>query len=84
MTHGFNIDSNLICEGIVGDGCGGGRLFMVEDGKLKAYDPQTTESRVLLEDVQMAKSISKSGCVVTITCENDTIKFDLSSMAQTN
>ncbi len=80
MIHGFDIENNLICEGIIGDGCGGGRLFMIEDSKLKAYDPQSQESRVLLEDIKMPLKISKSKCIVTIVCENETIEFDLSLM----
>ena len=79
---GFDLDSPLLCEGIVGDGCGGGRLFMVEDSKLKAYDPQTKESIVLLEDIEMPISISKSGCLVTIVCESQTIEFDLSALKE--
>ena len=80
MIHGFDLNNPLICEGVIGDGCGGGRLFMVEDATLRAYDPQTKESMVLLEDIEMARDISKSGCIVTIVCENDTIKFDLSTI----
>jgi len=78
MTHGFNLDSPLICEGIIGDGCGGGRLFIVEDNTLKAYDPQSEEFIILLEDVKDATSISKKACVVTITCKEQIIEFDLS------
>lgn len=80
MTHGFNIDSDLICEGIIGDGCGGGRLFMVEDAKLKVYDPITKESLVLLEDIKKPLSIYKKACIVTIVCEDEIVEFDLSEM----
>jgi hypothetical protein len=80
MIHGFDLNNPLICEGIVGDGCGGGRLFMVEDTKLKAYDPITKEYFILLEDIQKPLSISKKACLVTIICENETIKFNLSKM----
>ena len=55
MTHGFDLNSPLVCEGIFGDGCGGGRLFIVENETLFAYDPQTKESITLLESVLNAK-----------------------------
>ena len=80
MIYGFDLDSPLICEGIVGDGCGGGRIFSIEENMLKAYDPQSKSSRILLEDIIKAKSISKKGCIITIVCESETIEFDLSSV----
>lgn len=80
MIAGF--DENLTCEGIVGDGCGGGRLFTIQDETLKAYDPQTKEYIELLEGVKNAKSISKKACEVTIVCKNETIVFDLSKMSR--
>ena len=84
MSHGFKYDlsSPLVCEGIIGDGCGGGRLFIVENETLIAYDPQTNEKILLLKDVLQAKSISKKACIVTIECENKNIKFDLSAMKE--
>jgi hypothetical protein len=72
--------SKLVCEGIVGDGCGGGRVFVIEDEKLSAYDPQSSDRILLLEGVKNAKEISKSGCLITIKCSDETIKFDLSSL----
>ena len=80
MIHGFDLDSPLVCEGIIGDGCGGGRLFSIDTNQLKVYDPQTEETRVLLEDVYNAKSISKSGCIVSVECQGEEIKFDLSAL----
>jgi len=80
MTHGFDLNSPLICEGIVGDGCGGGRFFIVEDEALKAYDPITKEYFILLNNIVNAVSISKSACILTIVGENETIKFDLSKL----
>ena len=77
---GFDLDSPLVCEGIVGDGCGGGRLFMVKDETLKAYDPITKESFILLKNILDAVSISKSKCVLFVICKNKSLKFDLSSM----
>ena len=80
MIHGFNLDSPLICEGIVGDGCGAGRLFMVEDETLKAYDPTTKEYFILLKDIPNVVSISKSACLITIVCRDEEIMFDLSAL----
>lgn len=80
MTAGFDLDSPLVCEGIVGDGCGGGRIFHIENSCLKAYDPQTKESILLLEKIQTPKEMSKKSCTIFIECENELIKFDLSSM----
>lgn len=80
MSHGFDLNSPLICEGIIGDGCGGGRLFIVEDKALKVYDPQTKKYITLLEPILDAKNISKSACVITIECKIQNIKFDLSTM----
>ncbi len=80
MILGFDLDSPLICEGIIGDGCGGGRLFLVEDETLKAYDPTTKEYFTLLQDVKNAISVSKSACVITIVCVEDEIVFDLSAL----
>jgi hypothetical protein len=81
MIHGF--DEKLTCEGIIGDGCGGGRLFTIDDNKLKAYDPKTEETMILLENVNGATAISKKGCTVFITCKEESIEFDLSSMRKT-
>ena len=78
MTHGFNPE--LTCEGIIGDGCGGGRLFTIQDEMLKAYDPQSEEIIVLLEGVVNATCINKKACLITITCKDELIEFDLSKM----
>jgi len=80
MNHGFDLNSPLICEGIIGDGCGGGRLFMVDGGILKAYDPNTKEYFELLTGIKNALSISKGACIVSVICENETVEFDLSKM----
>lgn len=74
-------NSPLACEGIVGDGCGGGRWFFVKDEMLQVYDPQSGINMTLLRDVKKANKISKSGCVITIECEDKNIKFNLSTMS---
>ena len=81
-VDGFDLDSPLICEGIIGDGCGGGRLFMVEDESLLSYDPTTKEKFLLLENVLNAASIYKSACVITIVTQDEDIEFDLSALKQ--
>lgn len=80
MIAGFDLNSPLVCEGIVGDGCGGGRIFYIEDEKLKVYDPTLKMSSELLEDVFNATNISKSACIVRITCKGEMIEFNLSSL----
>ena len=82
MTHGFDLNSLLVCEGVVGDGCGGGRLFIVENETLKAYDPTTKEYFTLLTKLYNVVSISKSACLITIICKKEEIKFDLSALKQ--
>jgi len=74
--------SKISCMGIIGDGCGGGREFIVEDEKLFAYDDITSENIVLLEGVKDAIGISKKACILTVTCRGEIIEFDLSSMSQ--
>lgn len=82
MMAGFDLDSPLVCEGIVGDGCGGGRIFYIEDSALKAYDPVAKESITILSDIVDSLSIKKSACVIFIKCKNKNIKFDLSLMSR--
>jgi len=74
--------SKISCMGIIGDGCGGGREFIVEGEKLFAYDDLTSEKIILLEGVKNALSISKKACIVSITCRDEVIEFDLSSLSK--
>ena len=78
---GFDLDSPLVCEGIVGDGCGGGRIFFVEDRTLFVYDPFTKDKISLLENIVDAVQIVKSACIITITTKSKTIRFDLSKLS---
>lgn len=78
MIPGFSGDDALVCEGIVGDGCGGGRLFFIEDNKLKAYDSTTQDSLVLLDEIKDAKELSKDGCLLFIDTNKKRVIFDLS------
>jgi hypothetical protein len=78
MTHGFNLDDPLVCEGVIGDGCGGGRLFFIDSSQLKSYDPITKESLLLLEELDGAKRVSKKRCSIFIELQDEVVEFDLS------
>jgi len=80
IVDGFDLKSPLICEGIIGDGCGGGRLFIVKDKTLFAYDPMTKEQIILLSSIVNAKSIRKDACIITIVSPYEDIIFDLSKL----
>lgn len=76
----FDLNSPLVCEGIIGDGCGGGRIFFVEDEKLQVYDPFTKTSFVLIEDVGDVVRISKAKCIITIEQNDVKREFDLRAL----
>ena len=78
MTPG---SKRLSCYGIPGDGCGGGREFVVENGELYALDPVTGEKTILLQNIEDAQAISKRRCEITLTCANGLIIFDLSTLS---
>ena len=80
IVDGFDLDSPLVCEGIIGDGCGGGRLFIVENETLFTYDPITKESFTLVEKINNVRTISKSGCFITLVLKCDKLLFDLSKL----
>jgi len=77
---GFDLDSPLVCEGIIGDGCGGGRIFFVEDASLKTYDPVTKERQTLLSNLVGILNISKSGCNISLVSKSEEIVFNLSTL----
>jgi len=82
MIHGFDLEDDLVCEGIIGDGCGGGRIFTIKENALVAYDPQTQSYIVLLKDVVNATRVSKKGCIISIELADDVVAFDLSTFAK--
>ena len=82
MNHGFDLASPLVCEGIIGDGCGGGRIFFVEGEALFANDPQIGKNTFLLDGIKNVKIISKKACIISIECEEEVIEFDLSSLSK--
>ena len=78
MTHG---SKRLSCRGIIGDGCGGDREFVIENGTLFAIDPVTNEEIVLLESIENAEAISKKGCKLFIQTQSKAIVFNLSTLS---
>lgn len=74
-------DTTSWCEGIIGDGCGGGRIFFTCKDSLNVYDPITKEMMTLLEDLQEPHNISKKGCHLLFTCKQKEMTFDLSKMS---
>lgn len=80
MIAGFK--DKLHVEGIIGDGCGGGRIFYIDSDELFAYDPITKDSIKLLGGIKDPKAIFKNACVITIECKYDSIEFDLSLLKQ--
>ncbi len=76
----FDFDSPLVCKGVIGDGCGGGRVFFVENATLFIYDPLTQERHFLVSvDFPICK-ISKNACVIILQTEEKIYKYDLSEM----
>lgn len=80
IVDGFDLDSALVCEGIVGDGCGGGRVFYVKEDKLFAYDPYAKTHRELLKNLLHVESISKKACIITLLCKEGIKELDLSTI----
>jgi len=73
-----------LCAGVIGDGCGGGRLFIADtfNKKVKAYFPDDGSMVTLLEGLDEPGGISKKGCELYIANTNahEIIVFDLSKM----
>lgn len=73
-----------VCPGIIGDGCGGGRLFIADtfNNKVKAYFPDDNSMRTLLDGLNEPSGISKKGCELFIANTNahEIVVFDLSKM----
>ena len=73
-----------VCAGIIGDGCGGGRLFIADtfNNKIKAYFPDDNSMMTLLEGLNEPGGIAKKGCELYIANSNanEIVVFDLSKM----
>ena len=71
--------------GRIGDGCGGGRLFVADtyNGKIKAYDPLSGRMMTLLEGLDEPTGICKRGCSLYIaeTGAHRIVRYDLSDTA---
>lgn len=77
---GFDLDSPFVCEGLIGDGCGGGRIFFTQDTKLFVYDSTTKERYFLVDVGSLVSEISKNACVITLITESKIYKYDLSEL----
>jgi len=82
MTLGFkNVDKNLVCKGIIGDGCGADRVFFVKNNTLYAFDSITNSSLELLDGLKDIVSIEKKGCIIFLKDkQNNILEFDLSTI----
>ncbi|OQX60104.1 MAG: hypothetical protein B5M52_01065 [Helicobacteraceae bacterium 4484_230] len=73
----------LVC-GVIGDGCGGGRLFIADTGnnRVVAYDPQSGRIITLMENLHKPCGVGKKSChlYVSDTNTHQILRFDLSSM----
>ncbi|MBD3800007.1 MAG: redoxin domain-containing protein [Campylobacterales bacterium] len=71
--------------GRIGDGCGGGRLFVADtyNGKLKVYDPQSGRMMTLMEGLKEPAGVCKRGCSLYIaeSGAHRVIRYDLSAIS---
>lgn len=76
-----------LCGGIIGDGCGGGRLFIADtfNHKIKVYYPEEHSLMTLMENLQAPADVTKKGCKLYIANTNahEILEYDLSSMQAT-
>jgi len=91
FTFGDSIEGEILLQhpqdvvcGEIGDGCGGGRLFITDtyNGKVKAYDPESHTIMTLLDALNEPGGIGKKGCELFIADTNAhrIIRSDLSKM----
>jgi len=80
IVDGFDVSSPLICEGLIGDGCGGGRIFFMQEDSLCVYDPITKDILVLLSSLENIEEISKKGCIISLRSSTKEVLFDLSTI----
>jgi len=91
FTYGDSNEGELLLQhpqgvtaGIVGDGCGGGRLFIADtfNNKVKAYFPDDHSIMTLLDGLDEPGGIAKKGCELYIANTNthEIVVFDLSRM----
>jgi len=75
-------DAKDFCVGVYGDGCGGGRIFVLYASYVKVYDLESDAETLLLDELQESQNISKNGCILSIQTASETVKFNLSSMSK--
>jgi len=80
IVDGFDINAPLVCEGLIGDGCGGGRIFFMQEDSLCVYDPITKDILVLLSALENIEEISKKGCIISLRSGTKEVLFDLSTI----
>lgn len=72
----------LMCEGIIGDGCGGGRIFFIKENQVFAHDPIANADMELFKIINMPKKLTKKECILYLKYDKYCIEFDLSTMQQ--
>lgn len=80
----MELDKNnpLMCEGIIGDGCGGGRIFFIKKREVLAHDPIANEDITLFKIDEIPNKLTKKECVLYLEYDKFIIEFDLSTMQQ--
>lgn len=68
------------CYGVIGDGCGGGRLFYIKREQLFAFDTYAKSELLLKSGIKGAKKISKSGCLLFIETDKGVLEVDLQAL----
>lgn len=78
------LDENPVdyCVGVYGDGCGGGRIFVLYGTYVKVYDLEQEESFVLYEGFSQGQNINKTGCQLNIQTPLKRINYNLSTMKE--
>lgn len=71
-----------ITVGKYGDGCGGGRLFMVDGNAVKVYNPDDGNMMTLMEGISHPTAIDKKGCSLYIAHSGGVTRFNLSEMKE--
>ncbi len=91
FTFGDSCDGELLLQhpqgldiGIIGDGCGGGRIFMTDtyNNKIKVFSPDDGAMFSILEGLHEPSGIAKKTCQLYIADTNAhaIIRFDLQEM----
>lgn len=63
---------------VAGEGrCGNFRVFTLDDGALKVFDPISKDIIELLDGLEDAISLAKEGCDIYIKCQERVIIFNL-------